>query len=227
MSIVNIQDVRVANFPDPNKPNQQIPLLSYLNRQYELVRVFPDRQLTLAQGLWQHLDNGDNACLIVREPQQYSIWLERKIDLQPVRSIEVPPAKETPSERLQSPQLLDNVFRAQLCLIEGLWSEVRELMGTNQSAIFGSEILAIIPTIAFGKDLLATIAQARQLDFAMGSAEISTQQLQKIYQEIHRLGEKYLGKSYSTELLSDLQAGLPAQLRKGLQVWLNTNEYKN
>jgi hypothetical protein len=113
-------------------------------------------------------------------------------------------------------------------LIDGLWAEVEELLGQNQSAAFGKEILVSIPKISSRTELLSAVTIARQpeksvlepLGTTIDPTTISAQQLSKLYQEIQRLGDKYLGKNYTKELFGDLQQKLPPQLKQSLQNWL-------
>ncbi|WP_310425905.1 hypothetical protein [Chamaesiphon sp. VAR_48_metabat_135_sub] len=214
MSIVNIQDVRIAETVNPKHPNQEILTLNYLNRQYSLVQFFPLSRLDSAQNLWRHLTTDrSQICIIVKDNQKYSVWAE---------TIQKPVSSDPPDLRLES------VFRAQLCLIDGLWAELEELLGQNQSAAFGKEILISIPKISSRTELLAAVTIARQhgkslvepLGTTIDLANISAQQLSKLYQEIQRLGDKYLGKNYTKELFGDLQQKLPPQLKQSLQNWL-------
>ncbi len=208
MFIVNIQSVKIENIADPNQSNRHLPILSYLDRQYTLVQVFAHSQLNVAQGLWRHLDEQKKVCLIVKDERQYSVWVEK---------IEQSRSNESIDLRLEP------VFRAQLLFIDGLWAEVRELLGANQAAAFGNEILASIPTIKSIKDLLATIAIAMQLDQSIAAYVLPPRQLLVLHQEIQRLAGKYLGRNYTKELLSDLIHGLSPQLKQELQTWLKAH----
>jgi hypothetical protein len=206
MFIINIQDVRISEIVDPKNPNQKVFTLDYLNRQYLLIQVFPLARLDSAQNLWRHLtDDRSQVCIIVKDNDRYSVWVE---------NIQKSAINDPPDPRLES------VFRAQMFLIDGLWAEVGELLGQNQAAAFGKEILDNIPTISSIKDLLAAIAIAMQPDKSIDSYAISGQQLIKLHQEIPKLGGKYLGKNYTKELLGDLQQQLPPRLKQGFQNWL-------
>jgi hypothetical protein len=206
MFIINIQDVRISEIVDPKNPNQKIVILDYLNRQYVLVQVFPLTRLDSAQSLWRHLTTDrSQVCSIVKESNQYSVWVEH---------LQTAALNEPPDPRWES------VFRAQLCLIDGLWAEVGELLGQNQAAAFGKEILISIPTISSLQDLLAAMTIAMQPEQSIDRYALSGQQLSKLYQEIQKLGGKYLGKNYTKELLGDLQKQLSPRLNQSFQNWL-------
>ena len=77
MFIINIQDVQIERIPDLKSPNQKVLVLNYLNRQYVSLQIFPLSRLDSAQNLWRHLtDDAKQVCLIVKEKEQYSVWVE-------------------------------------------------------------------------------------------------------------------------------------------------------
>ena len=206
MFIINIQAVRISEIVDPKNPNQKIFNLDYLNRQYVLVQVFPHNRLDSAQNLWRHLtDDRSQVSIIVKDNERYSVWVE---------NIQKAATNDPPDPRLES------VFRAQMCLIDGLWAEVGELLGQNQAAAFGQEILVSLPTIPSLKDLLTAISIAMQPEKSIDLYAISGQQLIKLYQEIQKLGGKYLGRNYTKELLGDLQQQLSPRLKQSFQNWM-------
>ena len=45
-----------------------------------------------------------------------------------------------------------------------------------------------------------------------------------LYQDLKKLSEKYLGKSYARELLADFQRQLSPRLNRSFQTWLLNNE---
>jgi hypothetical protein len=206
MYIVNIQDVRISQIADAKNPDRQISVLDYHDRQYELVQTFFSGELQAAQGLCRHFDEQGTGCVIVKNTQQYSVWMERNIDF---RQSSAPP-----QERLES------VFRAQLCLFDGLWTEVGELLGAERATAFGTEILASIPSVRSITYLSATIMAAKQPDRSLELSTLTASQVAKLYLEIQRLGRKYLGKDYANELLIDLQNRLLPHLKPEFQRWL-------
>ncbi len=204
MFIVNIQDVRVDKIPNPQNPIEQISILNYLNRWYVVVQFFELTQLDSAQGLWRYLTNERGSmCIIVRDVDRYSVWTENV-----QKSEQEPPDLE-----------LEPVLRVQLILIDGLWAEVRELLGQNQAASFGTEILFNLPSIESLKDLLMVITLAVQPDKSLQEYALSHRQLLVLYRELRQIGSKYLGKNYTKELLGDLHKQLPSDLTQKLQAW--------
>jgi hypothetical protein len=204
MFIVNIQDVRVDKIPNPQNPIEQISILNYLNRWYVVVQFFELNQLDSAQGLWRYLTNERGSmCIIIRDVDRYSVWTEN-----------------IQKSEQEAPDLgLEPVLRVQLILIDGLWAEVRELLGQNQAASFGTEILFNLPSIESLKDLLTAITLAVQPDKSLQEYALSHKQLLVLYRELRQIGSKYLGKNYTKELLGDLHKQLPPDLTRKLQAW--------
>jgi hypothetical protein len=226
MSIVNIQDVQISSVIDPKNPDRQIAILTYLDRYYELIQTFSLVQLQAAQGLCRYFEDQKKLCTIVKNTQHYSVWVETEIVAQKIsadarlREIQALPHPENSRSTLKSADLLTTVFRAQLCLLDGLWNEVKELLGPERAKSFGTDILTSIPSIRSITFLAATIFVAKQLDKSIEISTPTAPELTKLYQDIQLLGRKYLGKNYSDELLKDLQQELPLQLKQEFQAWL-------
>ncbi len=206
MLIVNIQNVQVREITDSNNPQQKRSVLTYLDRQYGLVQVFPLNQLNIAQNLGKHLtEDRSQACLILQENHQYSVWTEQTKQLATTDPID---------------PRLEFVFRTQMILLNSLWSEVGELLGQAQSAAFGKEILASIPTISSSPDLLTAIAISKQSDKPIEKYALSGRQLSLLYRDLQQLGIKYLGKNYTQEFIADFHKNLSPRLNQAFQNWL-------
>jgi hypothetical protein len=115
---------------------------------------------------------------------------------------------------------LEAVLRTQLRSINILWTEVRGLLGTSQALAFGREILANVPSLQSLQDLTTAIAIAIQPTESLSKYQLTSPQLFQLYNEIERLGIKYLGKNYTQELLDDLHRELSPQLNQNLTDWL-------
>jgi hypothetical protein len=210
MLIVNIQNVQVREITDSQNPRQKRSALTYLDRQYVLVQIFPLDQLNTAQILGKHLtEDRSQVCLIVRETAQYSVWVEN--GQQPVTA--------QVAQDLIDPRL-EFVFRTQMTLLNSLWTEVGELLGQAQSAAFGKEILMSIPTVSSSQDLLTAITISKQSDKSIDKYALSGRQLSLLYQDLQKLGAKYLGKNYTQEFVADFHKNLSPRLNQAFQNWL-------
>jgi hypothetical protein len=207
MLIVNIQNVQVREITDSQNPQKKRSVLTYLDRQYVLVQIFPLDQLNTAQILGKHLtEDRSQVCLIVRETAQYSVWVEN--GQQPVAA--------QVAQDLIDPRL-EFVFRTQMTLLNSLWTEVGELLGQAQSAAFGKEILTSIPTVSSSQDLLAAITISKQSDKSIDKYALSGRQLSLLYQDLQKLGAKYLGKNYTQEFVADFHKNLSPRLNQAFQ----------
>jgi hypothetical protein len=217
MLIVSIQDVNISNIPDPQNPHRQIAILRHQGRQYESIQTFDLTQLQAAQGLARYFDEQGTRCAIVKHPQHYSVWSE-------IKNI---PSSNKLLEKVTSDDpfdiQLEYVFRAQLYLIAGLWSEINEVLGTARANSFGKEILTRMPSISSTTDLSAMISRAMQPTQSIDIVIPARSQLIELYRDVELIGRKYLGVNYANELLNDLQQGLPPQLNQALQSWLRKN----
>jgi hypothetical protein len=205
MSIVNLQDVKLSRAADSANPALQVSILIYANRQYTLVQVFAHDRLEPAQGLWRYLNEQGKKCLILNGDNQYSVWVEQ-ID-------------RSPQQDALNPEL-ETILRIQLRSIDLLWTEARGLLGTSQALAFGREIVASFPKVQSLQDLTTAISLASKSTASIEQYALSSSQLFQLCGEIERLGIKYLGKSYTKELLDDLHQGLSPQIEQDLQTWL-------
>jgi hypothetical protein len=212
MSIVNLQDVRLSRAADPANPAVQVSILSYANLQYTLVQVFANDRLEPAQGLWRYLSEQGKKSLILKGDNQYSVWVEQ--------------LDRSPQPDPLDPEL-ETILRIQLRSIDLLWTEARGLLGTSQALSFGREILASFPKVQSLQDLTTAISLASQSTGSIEQYALTSPQLFQLYGEIERLGIKYLGKSYTKELLDDLHHGLSLQLKQDLQAWLERHSNRS
>ena len=205
MLVVNMKDVRLSRASDPINPNRQVSILNYLDRQYKLVQSFDNDRLEPAQGLWRYLSEQGKTCLVLKGDSQYSIW---------VSDADLSQSSDTLTTELEA------VLRTQLRSINILWTEVRGLLGTSQALAFGREILANFPSLQSLQDMTTAISIAIEPTESLAKYELSSSQLFQLYNEIERLGIKYLGKSYAKELLDDLHRTSSPQLNQNLTAWL-------
>ncbi|MEM8602912.1 MAG: hypothetical protein AAGF24_03625, partial [Cyanobacteria bacterium P01_H01_bin.121] len=74
MFILKRQDVEISNLQHP-KRDQRIPILCYQGHTFRLINVFGASQAEEARSLWRDLtDNQGKACVLLEEPDRYSVW---------------------------------------------------------------------------------------------------------------------------------------------------------
>lgn len=80
MFILKRQDVEIVNVQNPQNKDQQIPILQYQGQSFRLLNMFGDNR-NEALALWRDLtDNKGKACVLLEEPQRFSVWGRVKID---------------------------------------------------------------------------------------------------------------------------------------------------
>ena len=80
MFILKRQDVEITNFQHP-KRDQQIPILNYQGQTFRLISAFNGKQAEDARALWRDLtDNRGKACVLLEEPDRYSVWGKVRLD---------------------------------------------------------------------------------------------------------------------------------------------------
>lgn len=80
MFILKRQDVEISSIQHP-KRDQKIPILTYQGITFRLISVFHANQEEEARALWRDLtDNQGKACVLLEEPDRYSIWGKVRLD---------------------------------------------------------------------------------------------------------------------------------------------------
>ena len=80
MFILKRQDVEIGSFQHPSK-EQKIPILSYQGQTFRLLSVFNAAQEEEARTLWRELtDNRGKACVLLEEPERFSVWGKIQLD---------------------------------------------------------------------------------------------------------------------------------------------------
>ncbi|MDY7014955.1 MAG: hypothetical protein SVX43_15445, partial [Cyanobacteriota bacterium] len=74
MFILKRQDVEISSIQHP-KREQKIPILKYQDQSFRLIGVFAASQAEEARNYWRDLtDNQGKFCILLEEPDRYSIW---------------------------------------------------------------------------------------------------------------------------------------------------------
>ncbi|HBE34093.1 MAG TPA: hypothetical protein DD990_23050, partial [Cyanobacteria bacterium UBA11368] len=80
MFILKRQDVEISSIQHPNR-DQQIPILHYQGQTFRLISVFKASQEEEAKAFWRDLtDNRGKACVLLEEPERYSVWGKVRLD---------------------------------------------------------------------------------------------------------------------------------------------------
>lgn len=137
MFILKRQDVEISSIQHP-KREQQIPILSYQGQTFRLISVFGAHQAEEARAFWRELtDHRGKACVLLEEPDRYSVW--GKIRLEQLGTEVGPDSKIT------------LYIQACLLLLQTVYIDVEDLLGSRQAGRFQKEITEIFGSGTFLK----------------------------------------------------------------------------
>lgn len=214
----SITDLESVNIEIAAIPDRQLAglRLTYQDRTYDLIRIFGDRQLDLAQQQFQDLSLKQNAAgmlatpdkyLLVREVGYYSLWALANAHQQPIvlgRANLVERRAETSLELQQ----------ASMWLLQEIWLQWQELLGTRQLQIFSENLIAIAPQLQSRTDLDRLLAMSPMTPIALKAWESAD--LIAFDRHIYQLAQQKLGRQFGTELTIEIVRSMPPQLQSAL-----------
>jgi hypothetical protein len=212
MFILKRQDVEITNFQHP-KRDQQIPILNYQGQTFRLISTYNGKQAEEARALWRDLtDNKGKACVLLEEPERYSVWGKVRLDQL---------VGEEPTETGAAKAPL--YAQACLLLLQAVYFDVEDLLGARQATSFQKDIAKVLQQGNF--------PQADSPDAIKNWLTVSPlkgqklppwqeQHLKTLLQELHRLGKSYFGNTDFAEGVSDVLEDMPAQERNQFIDWL-------
>jgi hypothetical protein len=212
MFILKRQDVEISSIQHP-KTGQQVPILNYQGQTFRLISVFSAKQEEEAKAFWRDLtDNRGKACVLLEEPDRYSVWgkirIEQLSDEAPGSSVAAAPA----------------CIQACLLLLQALFFDIEDLLGARQAGSFQKEITDIFLQWKFPQiDSANTVNQLLNVD-PLESPQMPPWQehhLNTLLQELHRLGKAYFGNANFTERVIDSLQDMPDSDRRQFMQWLN------
>ena len=198
MFILKRQDVEILNVQNPQNKDQQIPILQYQGQTFRLLNMFGDNR-DEALALWRDLtDNKGKACVLLEEPQRFSVWGRVKLDQIHTAS------GDTSSEGT-------HFVQGCLLILQSVYLELEDLLGTRQAGLFKQDLLRFMQKGKFAQS--ETLAE---LDGVLSINPLNSMQipnwdeskLQLLLGEIHRLASSYFGNDgfvdSALESLNDL-----------------------
>jgi hypothetical protein len=210
MFILKRQDVEISSIPHPTK-EQNIPILHYQGQTFRLISVFSAAQEDDARAFWRDLtDNRGKACVLLEEPERYSVWGKVRLD-------QGGAAAQADSE------LDDFYIQAGLLLMQSVYFEVEDLLGTKQAKAFENELTQMFIQWRF-PDIGSPSDVSRLLDDDPIEANTfpawQEHHLNTLMQELYRLGKSYFGNDTFTERVLETLQDLPGNGRDQFLQWL-------
>ena len=209
MFILKRQDVEISSVQHP-KRDQQIPILTYQAQTFRLINVFGAHQGEEAKAFWRDLtDNRGKACVLLEEPDRYSIWGKIRLDQL---------ANEVGSDTKIAP-----VTQACLLLLQTVAIEIEDLFGARQAGLFQKDLATMFQQKQFPQtNSPEAIKHLLTLD-PLSSLQVPAweeQHLITLLQELHRLGKQYFGNTSFAEGVRDILEDMPDTDRNQFIDWL-------
>lgn len=220
-SITDLESVNIEIAAIPDRLLAGLRL-TYQDRIYDLIRIFGERQLDLARQQFQELMVKQNAAeilatpakyLLVREVGYYSLWaIANSI---PQQSIVLGIADLVERRKEASLELQ----QASMWLLQEIWLQWQELLGTRQLQIFSENLIAIAPQLQSRADLDRLLAMSPMTPIALKAWESAD--LIAFDRQLYQLTQQKLGRQFGTELTIDIVRSMPPQLQSILTDILN------
>lgn len=212
MFILKRQDVEITSIQHP-KRDQQIPILNYQGQTFRLIRAFNASQADEARAFWRDLtDNLGKACVLLEEPDRYSVW--GKVRLDQLAS------EDQGGGEAKSPLFVQGV----LLVLQAVYFDVEDLLGARQAASFQKEITKVFQQNSFPQGESPEAVKNLLTSNPLESLRIPPWQehhLNTLLQELYRLGKEYFGNTSFAEGLTEILQDMPSGDRSQFVNWLN------
>ncbi|MDJ0703839.1 MAG: hypothetical protein QNJ46_11215 [Leptolyngbyaceae cyanobacterium MO_188.B28] len=214
MFILKRQDVDIKNFQHPTK-EQKIPVLSYQGQTFRLLSVFSAAQEEEARALWRDLaDNRGKACVLLEEPERYTVWGKVRLDQLGLTAVSPSEAKGSAAQPF---------IQACLLLLQALYIDVEDLLGSKQATLFEKDISEVFTQGNFPQaDSPKAVTALLTVD-PLAIAQVPPWQeahLNTLLQELHRIGKNYFGNANFAERALEALEDMPSNERSLFENWL-------
>ena len=193
MFILKRQDVEISTVQHPNKEDRQVPILYYQGQTFRLITVFKSSEEEEAKTFWKSLtDNRGKACVLLEEPERYSIWGKIRLD-----QISSDTGSHSKTEVLTL---------GVITLLQAVYVDIEDLLGNRQASLFAKDITGILQQKQFPDISSAdTVKSFLTDDLSQMSKMPAWQETHVIIllEELHKLGKTYFGDTNFAHQLDD------------------------
>lgn len=180
MFLLTPSEIEIIQVQHP-KRDKKVPILSYEEKTFRLLSVFPAHQEAAARSTWQDLtENKGKICVLLEEPARYSVWQQVKIDVDLLHSA-VPAA----------------YAKACVLMVQALYGDVDQLLGSKQAKSFG---VSLAQSAAAQIQAAGGLGNLLRLDPLV---EVlpgwNEQDLRSLLLELHSAGTKFFGRAKFAE----------------------------
>ena len=208
MSIIASQsvDIEISTLPDDRHSRLRLNDRGHI---YNLIQAFAITKLDRAQQQLQQLielnrdpvsSSNPNRYLLILEVDYYSLWeLDRSI------------ATSSLNDRIDDErETILELQQASIWLLQELWLQWQDLLGSRQLQVFAKDLLAVTPQIHAEGDLDRLLA----LD-PLGLARLgwSKQDFMTFDRQLYQLAQKKMGRQFGTQLTIDIIQAMPDSLQ--------------
>ena len=185
MFILKRQDVEIVNVQNPQNKDQQIPILQYQGQTFRLLNMFGDNR-DEALALWRDLtDNKGKACVLLEEPQRFSVWGRVKLD-------------QLHTSPTQSSSAGTHLVQGCLLILQAVYIDVEDFLGVRQAGSFKQDLLKFMQQGKFAQsETISALEEVLSIN-PLNSVQIPNwdeSKLQLLLGEIHRLASSYFGNN--------------------------------
>jgi hypothetical protein len=208
MFILKRQDVEIVNVQNPQNKDQQIPILQYQGQTFRLLNMFGDNR-DEALALWRDLtDNKGKACVLLEEPQRFSVWGRVKLDHTQGLS--------------DSSSAGTHLVQGCLLILQAVYLEIEDLLGNRQANSFKQDLLKFMQQGKFAQaENMQSLEEVLSIN-PLNSIQIPNwdeSKLQILLGELHNLASSYFGNSSFVDSAVDALNELPEAA--SVVAWLN------
>jgi hypothetical protein len=209
MFILKRQDVEIVNVQNPQNKDQQIPILQYQGQTFRLLNMFGDNR-DEALALWRDLtDNKGKACVLLEEPQRFSVWGRIKLD-------------RLHKASANSSSAGTHLVQGCLLILQAVYLDVEDLLGVRQAASFKQDLLKFMQQGKFAQsETLSALESVLSIN-PLDSVQIPNwdeSKLQLLLSEIHRLASSYFGNNSFVDSAIEALNELPESV--SVTAWLS------
>lgn len=213
MFILKRPDVEITTIQHPKK-DQPIPILHYQGQTFRLLSVFSAAQEEDAKAFWRDLtDNRGKACVLLEEPERYSVWGRVRLDQ----------VSGGPDVQGNADETDPCFTQACLLLLQAVYIDIEDLLGTRQVGAFQKEITEVFKQWRFPQaDSPDAVKQLLTID-PLNATSIPPWQehhLNTLLQELYRVGKQHFGNANFTERVIDTLQDMPSKERNDFLRWL-------
>ncbi|PSN18675.1 hypothetical protein C7271_11310 [filamentous cyanobacterium CCP5] len=218
MFILKRQDVDIKTIAHPKK-NQPIPILVYQGQTFRVLKVFTAAQEDEARSMWRDLtDNRGKACVLLEEPDRYSIWGKIRLDQFD------DDGDDTSGSSQKSPQTSNpTLVQACLLLLQMLYVDVEDLLGSKQAKLFENDILQVFKEWKFPQAGSPKEVESLLMVDPLAMQQLPTWQehhLYRLLESMHGIGKDYFGNANFTERALEALEDMNANEQKLFMRWL-------